>query len=274
MRSDYPIKEKMAVIFHGIVGGMDGRNGVGPPVNISDCAKTIKYNILSTYDCDVFTHSWSTAHAEEIIKLYHPVKMLFQPQEYFGFGFKQITDDTITGQPYRTVSRYTSLERAMQLKNEYEEEHQFIYKWVLALRYDLVFFNKLDLTQYNPNFMYISSEPHWEINGMTASVYHDILFLSSSDIMNNFIGFPAQLLSGVYNPVDAHNAVCMKILSIFNGDHSMVPRTFKRYDDVETYRFIIHPEQNPVGHAYGALEVNSRFHELINKINNETNEEK
>jgi len=270
MRDNLPILEKMAVIFHGIVGGMNGRNGVGTPVNISDCAKTIKYNILSTYDCDVFAHSWTIDKEDEIKSLYNPISSLFQPQEYFGFNGKQISDETIDGQPFRTVSRYTSLDRALALKTNYETANNFKYKWVMVLRYDLVFYTKLNLSEKNTNFIYICSEPHWENNErLNNSVYHDILFLSNSDIINNFMGFNVELLNRKYDPTDTHHAVCVKIISMFNGNTKMILHTFKRYDDVETYRFIIHPEQNPVGHAYGALQTKSRFDELINKINNE-----
>jgi hypothetical protein len=140
------MEDRIAVVFHGIVGGMGGRNGVGQPSNISDCAKTIKYNIISKYNTDVFAHSWSTQHSEEIIKLYEPKLSLFQPQEYFGFPDDRVTDHPTDGQAFRTISRYSSLERAMDLKREYETVNNFIYKWVIVLRYDVAFFTPLDLS--------------------------------------------------------------------------------------------------------------------------------
>lgn len=88
----------MTVIFHGIVGGMDDRNGIGDTINLLDCAKTIKYNILSTYDCDIFIHSWSLEHKEEIVSLYKPVLSLFEKQEFFGYSEKEISHHIIDGQ--------------------------------------------------------------------------------------------------------------------------------------------------------------------------------
>jgi len=173
------IKDKLAIVFHGIVGGMDGRNGIGLSSNIEDCAKTIKYNILSHYDSDIFMHSWSINNEQELKELYTPIYSLFQEQEYFHFNKSQITDHEEIGQSYRIFSRYTSLERAMKLKQKYEIENNFRYKWVIVLRFDLVFFNKLDLTKYDNNLFHICSEPHW-IKLNITNLFHDIIFLSNS----------------------------------------------------------------------------------------------
>jgi hypothetical protein len=267
---ELPIKDKLAVIFHGIIGGTGGRNGIGEPNNILDCSRTIKYNVLSAYDCDIFAHSWSVDHDEEINTIYHPVASLFQHQEYFGFNGIHASDHQELGQAFRTISRYTSLERALKLKQDYEILNNFKYKWVLVIRYDIVFFTRLDLSKYDPAFMYICSEPHWENDGRyNNSLYHDVIFLSSSAIMDTFSNFPTELKAKIYDPMDAHAAICQKILRIFNGNTNMIKRGFKRYNDVEIYRMVINPQLNPIGHAYGALEMTKRFNDLINQINEE-----
>lgn len=263
------IKDKVAIIFHGIVGGIAGRNGIGDPNNIEDCFKTIKYNILSHYDYDVFAHSWSINQAELIKSLYNPVESLFEPQEYFGFSGVQASEHPEAGQSFRTISRYTSLERAVNLKKKYEIENSFKYKWVLVLRYDLVFFRKLDLSNYDPQFMYICSEPHWDKNDIpNNSLFHDIIFLSSSLNIDRFSTFSSELKNGIYNSADAHSAVCQKILNLFNGNPNMVKRGFKRYIDTEIYRMAINPSLNPVGHAYGALETKNQLTKLLKEIDN------
>jgi hypothetical protein len=270
MNENLPIKDKMAVILHGIVGGMDGRNGMGSPANISDCSKTIKYNVLSAYDCDVFIHSWSINHSEEIMSLYNPTASLFQPQEFFNFSESQRTHDTIPGQPYRSVSRFTSLERSLLLKRNYEESNGFKYKWVFAIRFDLVFFNKIDLSKYDPQHIHICLDPYWGQENFT--LLHDILFLSNSDMMNNFIGFPSELLNKTYDPIDIHHAVSQKIFKMVNNERSMIEKSFKRYEDVEIYRLVMRPELNdPTGHPLGSLATTGRFYELMKKINKENN---
>jgi len=260
-----PIKDKIAVVFHGIVGGMDGRNGIGESSNIENCAKTIKHNILEHYDNDVFLHSWSINHKDELEELYTPIYSLYQEQEYFNFSKSQITDHDKIGQSYRTVSRYTSLERAMRLKQKYEIENGFRYKWVLALRFDLVFFNKIDLSKYDNNFFHICSEPHW-VNLKRKGVYHDIIFLSNSTLMDEYGKISIDIKNGKYDSSRAHSVIYLKLMDMFNNNGNMVKESFKRYDDIEIYRLIMKPELNEVGHQYGALKTKNRLEELLKKI--------
>jgi hypothetical protein len=268
MSNNLPIKDKMAVVFHGIVGGMDGRNGIGTPSDISACAKTIKHNILSVYDCDVFIHSWSVNQKDEMISLYNPVEYLIQPQEHFYFSSKQIenANDDINGMEYRTISRYMSLERIMSLKQKYEINNNFRYKWVLIVRLDLIFFNKLNLSVLDNNNVYICTEPHWSSRG---GLIHDIIFLSNSTLMDNFARFGREMIDGVYDSRDAHSATFLKIMNMVNNDRNRLQFGFKRYEDVEIYRLVIRTDLNPVGHAYGALETTNRFYALLKQIEDE-----
>lgn len=268
---ELPIKDKLAVVFHGIIGGMGGRNGLGPPANISDCAKTIKYNVLSTYDCDIFAHSWSIDHANDIKLLYNPISSLFEPQEYFGYSGIYASDSPEAGQPFRTISRYTSLERAMRLKQDYEKTNGFRYKWVLISRYDIVFLTRLNLSLLDPKYMYICEEPHWPKGKI--SLFHDIVFLSNSNVMDEYSKLGQELRNGQYNKRDAHSSAYRKLMSMFNNNLNMIQYGFRRYTDVETYRQLMHPETNPVGHAYGALECKKRLEELLFKIDNEKSNE-
>jgi hypothetical protein len=263
MQNNLPIKNKMAVVFHGIVGGMNSHNGVGPPTNISDCAKTIKYNVLSTYDCDIFCHSWSVDHKEEIISLYNPVMSLFQPQEYFGYSGIRASEDPLAGQAFRGTSKYVSLQRGMMLKQQYEKENNFRYKWVFVIRYDLVFFTKLDLSTFDNNMIYPCTEPHW---GHNTTIIDDRLFLSNSNIMDALSNMGSEAIARVYNLSDVHAAIGQKIRNVLGGNLNLIGFRFDRYKDVEVYRVIIKPELNPVGHAYGALDTKSRLENLLKSI--------
>ena len=260
-----PVRDRMAVVFHGIVGGMNGRNGVGLPISVSDCAKTIKHNVISTYDCDVFVHTWSMDQEGEIMLLYNPVSSLFQSQEYFGFTPKQVDGGDIGGMAFRTVSRYTSLERALNLKQEYEKNNGFKYRWVIVLRFDLVFFTKLNLLILNNNSFYVCKEPHWpEIQNF--NMVHDIVFLSNSNLMDKYGTLANDFRMKKYDPASAHHCARQKLAEMFNNNLSWVKYCFNRYEDVEIYRLMSRPEQNPVGHAYGALQTKNRFEKLLEEI--------
>lgn len=261
--------DKMAVIFHGIIGGIAGRNGLGDTINIWDCAKIFNHNILSSYDCDVFIHSWSVENKDLLLSLYNPVKNLFQPQEFFGYSNNKETNSHVElGQAFRTLSRYTSLERALSLKKQYELDNDIRYRWVLVIRFDMIFFNKLILSNLDQNCFYVCSEPHWEDINEWGMV-HDIAFLSNSDLMDVYGGIAEEIRSGKYNDVAnaTHKITYQKLKEMFNGDMSRVRYGFRRYEDVEIYRFIVNPQQNPVGHAYGALTTKNRLNELLALIN-------
>jgi hypothetical protein len=256
---------KLAVIFHGIVGGILGRNGMGAPIDLEVCAKTINKNILSAGECDVFIHSWSKEHKASILSLYTPKKYLFQEQEMLGYF---LNGDSLNNEDkthaFRTVSRYTSLERAMNLKKEYEIENNFKYDWVLVLRFDLVFFSKLVLESLNKNYFYICQEPHWPDLSAHGGVLHDIFFLANSNILDEFSNIASEIRTGQYTHKlhAAHTVAYEKIIKMF-GSKNNLQYLFKRYVDVEIYRFIMKPELNPVGHAYGALDMKTRLHNYM-----------
>lgn len=265
------IIDKLAVIFHGIVGGMGGRNGLGVPIDLDICAKLINYNILSHYEHDIFIHSWSEDHKDSILSLYNPKKFLFQPQEMFGYSFNEkIYKNELYTHEFRTVSRYNSLQRAVNLKKEYELENNFQYKWVLVLRFDLVFFTKLELNKLDNSCFYICYEPHWpDIHKL--GVVHDVLFLTNSSIINKYSIIADEIKDKKYNDTlhAAHVIAYRKLKEMFNVNmDSIVRYGFKRYDDVEIYRFVIDPIQNSVGYPYGALQTKDRLFSLLKLIGN------
>lgn len=249
---------KIAVVFHGIVGGVKDRNSVGESIDFEACSKLIKNNILDQYDCDVFMHSWSTDVEEELVKIYKPKVSSFQTQEHFGYDQETAASPKI-GQAFRTTSKYTSLERALELKKSYENEHGFKYDWVLVLRFDLVIFTKLSLEAFDNSCFYLCSEPHWAHIAPTRKA-HDIVFLSNSENMDEF---GTIIKTHVEIAYDAHLMVARKLQVMFKNNIGKVQLGFARYKDMEIYRFINNPELNPVGHQHGALEASAKFKEMI-----------
>ena len=246
---DLPIKDKIAIVFHGIVGGMNGRNGIGEPSNIAICAKTIKYHVLSRYDCDVFMHSWSVDKEEELKSLYHPVALLFQPQELFDFTPQEAAMahiDTPQSNAFCVTSRYNSLERAMKLKQEYEINNGFRYKWVFAFRYDLVFLKKIDISGYDNNNMHIVLEPRWPVEKLAEhNCVMDTIFLSNSKLMDEYSKLGTEVKNNVYGTKYAHQLAYKKLMNMFNNDVNRIKFAFMRWVDVEPYRMVMKPEPGP-----------------------------
>lgn len=265
---------KLAVILHGIVGGTGGRNGVGDPIDVSTCAKTIKYNVIDYNknlgnEVDVFAHSWSTDYKETILNLYNPVLSQFEPQEMFGYNFDEntIQDENAT-HAFRTVSRYNSLYRANQLKKKYENESGFKYDWVLVIRYDLVIFTPLDLTKFNNRNFYICSEPYWpDINRI--HMLHDIAFLTGSNIVDIYSEVIHEFNKPPYvnHLHEAHRIAYYKLHAMYSGNMNNIGYAFHRYKDMEIYRMIMNPDLNELGKQYGELETKPRLEKLLEEIN-------
>lgn len=263
------IKDKIALIFHGKIGGMTGHNGLGQLIDYEVCAKTIKHNIMSHYDCDVFMHSWDVQYEEQLKKIYNPKYSLFQEQEYFGFTPEQLSqprrdpiqDAGSLHQAFRTISRFTSLQRAMNLKKRYEEENDFLYKWVIIMRYDLIIFHKLDLSNKDENLIYSDYDPNWKW-------FQGIIFMGNSKLMDEFGDTINEINIGKYNPSDIHGVEGNKIRNMFNHDESKFRHyIFKRFEGIEIYRQVMQPTTClPRGDSYGALEMPRRLNELLQAI--------
>lgn len=260
------MNDKVAVIFHGICGGMKSHNGIGDQVQISECAATIHRNLLRHYDCDIFVHSWSVEAKDEIEALYKPTKSLYQPQEYFEFDPHKVDfSHRWLGQAFRTASRYTSLQRAVYLKQLYEKENNFKYKWVIVLRFDLVLFNKIELSDKDNNLFYGCYIPEWL--GL-----HDLIFASSSEIIDELSTIIHDANINRYNPADAHGMLLHKLNSMFNWDTKYYLNYIgERYKDMEIYRFVMNPESIfEHGHEqYGTLLMKNKLEDILNHIDEE-----
>lgn len=273
MNNNLPIKDKIAVIFHGIIGGLDGVNGIGNPTNIYDCAKTIKYNFLSHNNCDIFMHSWSVDRQEELKSLYNPIMSLFQPQEYFGFNEEQARDSygrfSHIACRWRLLSLCTSVERALKLKQDYEINNGFRYKWVILLRYDLVFFKKLDISTFDNNYFYVVD---WGDGNVVefGDCIHDYIFLSNSQKMDEIAKLPTEINNKIYDPSHSHKMYYRKLMSMFNNNIGMIKSLGRRYKDFEIYRHIMNIGTNSnSSYRQEILEMKGEFEKLLKKINDE-----
>lgn len=263
-----PIEDKVAVVFHGIIGGLSGVNGVGISANIQDCAKTMKYNFLSHYNCDIFMHSWTVDKEEELKSLYNPVASLFQPQEYFGFNEEQARDSygsfSKVAAHWRLLSLCTSVERGIKLKQDYEISNGFRYKWVILLRYDLIFFKRLDISTYDNNNFYVVE---WENGKLENGGILDYIFLSDSKMMDEIAKLPSEINNKIYDPSHSHKMFYNKLMNMYDKDINRVKSLGRRYKDFEILRFIVGADVNN-SYKRGSLEGKEEFEKLMQEINN------
>ncbi len=143
---------KIALCLSGYFGSLTDSTSKG-----DDGFQHIKRHILDGNDVDVFYHSWEPELKSKLDTMYHPKSSISEPQIDFekiayehNVGKKDLdkfnklgtwTLDSKTGTGYaspgRVLSHYYSVQKSIELKHEYEIEHNFKYDCVVKSRFDL-----------------------------------------------------------------------------------------------------------------------------------------
>jgi hypothetical protein len=124
----------------------------------------IKKNILDTANVDVFCHTTWNSEKDEFpnLNIYKPKALLVE--EPLNPDLSKYTrvpppqpNWKVKNPALATYSQLYSIHKANELKCSYEERHNFVYDWVIRIRYDFAInakipFDKLDNSKlYVPN---------------------------------------------------------------------------------------------------------------------------
>ncbi len=150
---------RSAICLYGVVGGIKGKDGLGGNIPFKKCYDTYKKHIIDVNNADIFIHSWSVDVEDELVFLYKPKKYKFQEQTQF----KHKQDDVVHGknkayyhkQGHRALSKWYSLKQSIELKKEYELEHNFKYDCVMLTRFDTLFFIDLDFSKLDLEYLWV-----------------------------------------------------------------------------------------------------------------------
>ncbi|MDF2870904.1 MAG: putative sugar transferase [Anaerocolumna sp.] len=205
---------KIAVLLYGHLRTFD------------QCANSLKENLLSLYDCDLFMHTWSeTDHntkswhkrtttplsvdrniKDNIIKYYSPKRLIIEEQPlYQGELFDFLVE------PFTTVSSigmhfmFDSMNKANQSRIDYEKEMGTKYDLVVVTRPDILFYHSLDIDKilYQAKiceidimkarfFAYVASNNESNVSLLINRV-NDILFLANPYVIDKYISCNLQL---------------------------------------------------------------------------------
>lgn len=119
----------------------------------------IRKNLLDVYDVDVFYHTWSndTTNFAEIEKLYKPklfkVETPLSVPELYEKKFPRIPGPRFPA--YFTVSAFCSIYTANFFKTQYELENNFVYDWVVRIRFDYALNGQPDFLSLDNSKLYI-----------------------------------------------------------------------------------------------------------------------
>ncbi len=179
-------------------GGKPGANALTPVESYKEAFKTtgwtnpkrafagLKKHVMDRHDTDVFVHSWSVDHKQQILDLYEPkaYKIERQCQFHIDLAIFGITNDTdidtwnmsedtkrsykyllpsrknvktivkeLPGFAFRAKSRWWSTQKAVELKTDYEADTGK-YDFVMLTRFDNIFLKPIPFEKLKNGKLY------------------------------------------------------------------------------------------------------------------------
>ena len=188
---------KIAFCLFGIIGGRQGKDGLGGDADFARCFDTYNDRIFKLYDTDVFLHTWSVQYEKPIIKLYQPKGAIFEPQIMFDGG-----KGPNRGDRFRSMSRWYSTMKVLELQRQYSERHNIHYDFIMLTRFDIMWLVPLNFEKLERDCFYIANWNLHKSSGLRGNAsfphgkmkrYSDMWMIGSQEQMNH--------LSGLYNVI-------------------------------------------------------------------------
>lgn len=238
---------KIAILFHGIAGGMDGKNGYGNPSNLYHCAKFWENNVYGDADYDIFIHSWSTEAQESIVGAFKPTRYAIEPQPTFGFDIPEETkyhDNNVT-MLYKNISRFTSAYIVYNIMLQYQKETGIEYDYCILSRMDLLFFNKINLNSLEKDNVYLCNNPfpNWQ-NPNESNIIFDPFLIMDYQMTCQFCNIIVDLNNFKYRNIagNSHYLCTAKLRDM--GYIHKIKYICTRFSDLDVYRFIFMDNAN------------------------------
>lgn len=184
---------KTAICLTGLIGNLEGKSydmGNGTQKVLDICYQKIKKHLLDKNNVDIFLHSWETNYERELIEKYNPKLHIIEKQIYFSKSdIGKLPENNKRVQAH--FSKWYSIKKAMELKQEYEKQNNFKYDFVLQSRFDLVWLVDVLFDNFDKNKFYIpktskGGHPWGWPNGWCNNEIGDLFFFSSSENMDKF----------------------------------------------------------------------------------------
>lgn len=190
-----------------------------------ECANSIKKNLLSLYDCDVFIHSWNKiTHSEGDItyknlydiddKILKKIEYLYEPKLIQIDEQKQFTNnvDLKYNSPNKRMdgkiisnaglkSMYFSKSEVNKLRQNYQNDNGVTYDYVIMIRPDIKLlsplnlhniFQQIETTKMTGRFCLVNIKDRTE-NDIIGNMMSDIVYFSTPKIMDNIISTITEL---------------------------------------------------------------------------------
>src|SRR5271166_2844745 len=161
---------KIAICLNGAMSKIGGpfntQNSLynsNPYVNYNICYNSIKRHIVdANKDCmlDFFIHSWNIDLKNDLERIYTPKISLFENNTIYNEEIsKKCKDYTDFG----GISKSLSIQKSIQLLEQYQNIHNITYDVVISYRPDLILIKDMNMSNYDTTK--VSVNKHGECNG-------------------------------------------------------------------------------------------------------------
>jgi hypothetical protein len=216
-----------------------------------------KKHVLNHNNVDVFFHTWSHTRENDLVKKWKPVKYIAETQIefdkektgrlYSGYSPKDTREQVAYSHTY-------SIMKSVELKKEWEKEHNFEYDMVMIARFDLLWFTDVHFDQFDPSFFHVAK---WSGKG-----YHDnrnskkynsiagVWFFSNSKNIDKFgLTLHHKISKFIRQKINLNAHLLYRIHVEELGMMPIVRYEFDDYYDWNGQRFFIYPHY-PNGDRY------------------------
>ena len=161
----------------------------GEPRSLKLSADNILNNLIVPNNCDIFIHTWYDNFNSErmdgycgvfpgtnitgngcmskwedidyikILNTFNPKSILIEKQFKFVEKFK-IPNWSLGTTSNKVQSMFYSINKANELKQQYEKYNNFTYDYVIRCRLDCIFNQQLKIEQFDNNYVHISNKMH------------------------------------------------------------------------------------------------------------------
>lgn len=161
---------KVAIILHGLSSGKNDKDEI---VSIKESLKSLYDNIIDKYECDIFFHTWGY-YNDFLINFLKPKSYRFEDP---------IKTKYIGTKVHSTLSRFTSLDRSVELFLKTCDKDKLNYDAILLTRFDLIYFKNIFPKKINSNDIFF---PAWSnpISGKEGLL--DLYWITGNSSIRNF----------------------------------------------------------------------------------------
>jgi len=184
---------RVAVGLYGLLGGVSGKDGAGDVISPAVAGEHVMRNVVDVNSADVFAHTWTVGHDDEIRSVFRPVSLISERPPAFDakqawkslplssrFGewrdarFSPRTVGSTKRSLVRAMSRWESTRRCLQLVTEHEVATGQRYDAVLITRFDVAFYTPFDFGSLRRSVTYLSHWNNYPIEGVRPLDYANL----------------------------------------------------------------------------------------------------